>query len=68
MVEDEDIKQLNALIEEHYLCTRSTVAKKVLDEWESTLPKFIKVFPRDYRRVLEERKRKEEESMIEEVA
>jgi glutamate synthase (NADPH/NADH) large chain len=68
VVEDEDIKQLNALIEEHYLRTRSSVAKKVLDEWESTLPKFVKVYPRDYRRVLEERKRKEEESMIEEVA
>jgi glutamate synthase domain-containing protein 3 len=68
VVEDEDVKLLNALIEEHYLRTRSSVAKKVLDEWESTLPKFVKVYPRDYRRVLEERKRKLEESVIEEVA
>ena len=68
VVEDEDTKQLHDLIEEHYLRTRSSVAKKILDEWESTLPKFVKVYPRDYRRVLEERKRKEEESMIEEVA
>ena len=68
VVEDEDIKQLNALVEEHYLRTRSSVAKKVLDEWESTLPKFVKVYPRDYRRVLEERKKKLEEQMIEEVA
>jgi len=68
VVEDEDIEQLNSLIKEHYLRTRSSVAKKVLDEWDATLPKFIKVFPRDYRRVLEERKRKMEEQMIEEVA
>jgi glutamate synthase domain-containing protein 3 len=26
----------------------------VLDEWEETLPKFIKVYPRDYRRIIEE--------------
>ena len=68
VVEDADIKQLHALVEEHYLRTRSSVAKKVLDEWESTLPKFVKVYPRDYRRVLEERKKKLEEQMIEEVA
>ncbi|MCH8313782.1 MAG: glutamate synthase subunit alpha, partial [Nitrospinae bacterium] len=68
VVEDEDIERLNSLIEEHYLRTRSSVAKKVLDEWDATLPKFVKVYPRDYRRVLEERKAKMEEQMIEEVA
>jgi len=68
VVEDEDIEQLNSLIEEHFLRTRSSVAKKILDEWESTLPKFVKVYPRDYRRVLKERKAKMEEQMIEEVA
>ena len=68
VVEDEDIERLHTLIEEHYLRTRSSVAKKVLDEWDATLPKFVKVYPRDYRRVLEERKAKMEEQMIEEVA
>ena len=68
VVEDEEIERLNSIIEEHYLRTRSSVAKKVLDEWDATLPKFVKVYPRDYRRVLEERKAKMEEQMIEEVA
>jgi glutamate synthase (NADPH) large chain len=58
--ESEDIQQLKGLIEEHFQSTQSRVAKKVLDEWEETLPKFIKIYPRDYRRVLEERKRKNE--------
>ncbi|MBC8287438.1 MAG: glutamate synthase large subunit [Nitrospinae bacterium] len=60
-VEDpEDVQHLKALIEEHFKYTQSGVAKKVLDEWEATLPKFIKVYPRDYRRVLEERKKHKE--------
>ena len=30
----------------------------VLDAWDATLPKFVKVMPVDYKRVLEERKKK----------
>ena len=37
--------------------TGSRKAKKVLDEWESLLPKFEKVMPVDYKRVLAERKK-----------
>jgi len=58
--EDEDVRHLKALIEEHFQYTQSSVAKKVLDEWEATLPKFIKVYPVDYRRVLEKRKKQKE--------
>ena len=58
--EPEDVQQLKDLIEEHFKSTQSSVAKKVLDEWEETLPKFVKIYPTDYRRVLEERKRKDE--------
>ncbi len=58
--EPEDVQQLKALIEEHFQSTHSSVAKKVLDEWEATLPKFVKVYPVDYRRVLEERKNKKQ--------
>ncbi len=57
---------LRSLIEEHYLHTHSTLARRILDEWEATLPQFVKVYPRDYRRVLEERKRKA--GVLEEVA
>ncbi len=56
--EPEDVQQLKQSIEEHFQSTQSRVAKKMLDEWEETLPKFVKVYPQDYRRVLEERKRK----------
>ncbi|MBT3875584.1 MAG: glutamate synthase large subunit, partial [Nitrospina sp.] len=58
--EPEDIEKLKSLIQEHFESTQSAVAKKVLDEWEETLPKFVKIYPTDYRRVLEEQKRKNE--------
>jgi len=66
--EDEDINQLKSLVEEHFLYTQSSVAKKVLDEWEETLPKFIKVYPRDYRRIIEERKKKKQDELLVGVA
>jgi len=56
--EDEDIKQLKFLIQEHYQYTQSTVAKKILENWEESLDQFVKVFPRDYKRVMMERKEK----------
>ncbi|MCH8208532.1 MAG: hypothetical protein IIA62_05710 [Nitrospinae bacterium] len=66
--EDEDVEILKTLIEEHYLYTMSTVAKQILDDWENYLPRFVKVYPRDYRRVIEERKARLEEIALGVVA
>ena len=66
--EEEDIKLLKNLIEEHSLYTKSVAAQKILDDWDNTLPKFLKIYPRDYRRVLEERKARAEKGALEEVA
>jgi glutamate synthase (NADPH/NADH) large chain/glutamate synthase (ferredoxin) len=54
----EDKKLLHEMITSHFMYTGSRKAKQVLDSWEATLPKFVKVMPVDYKRVLEERKRK----------
>ena len=62
-VQDDDIQQLKALIEEHFQSTQSAVAKKVLDEWEETLPYFVKIYPTDYRRAIEERKNKKQNEL-----
>jgi glutamate synthase domain-containing protein 2/glutamate synthase domain-containing protein 3 len=64
--EEKDIAELKDLISEHQKLTGSTVAEKILEDWEAILPKFVKVYPTDYRRVLEERKKKQEQ--LEEVA
>ncbi len=64
--EEEDINELKSLITEHQKLTGSALAEKILKEWEAILPKFVKVYPTDYRRVLEEGKKKQQ--VLEEVA
>jgi glutamate synthase (NADPH/NADH) large chain/glutamate synthase (ferredoxin) len=58
VVAAEDKQTLHELITSHFLSTGSRKAKAVLDAWETLLPRFVKVMPVDYKRVLEERKRK----------
>ena len=53
VVEDEDIGALRNLIEEHCFCTGSSKARSVLEAWSDMLSKFVKVYPRAYRQVLE---------------
>ncbi|MFM1896219.1 MAG: hypothetical protein RLZZ385_1293 [Pseudomonadota bacterium] len=50
-----DIRDLKKLISSHFEYTGSTVAKKILDNWEQCLGQFVKVMPSDYKRVLAER-------------
>ncbi len=47
-----DIDLLYQLIARHSELTGSTQAKWIIENWESTLPKFVKVFPHEYKRVL----------------
>ena len=51
----DDILQLKSLIKKHYDYTKSDAAKIVLENWETSLPLFVKVMPTEYKRVLEER-------------
>jgi glutamate synthase (NADPH) large chain len=44
---------LKTMIENHFSYTQSTVAKFILDDFENQLKNFIKVFPRDYKKVLQ---------------
>ena len=45
---------LRDLVERHLRYTGSTRALAILDDWESTRAKFVKVFPHEYRRALGE--------------
>ncbi len=49
----EDAADLKATIEEHAINTKSTHASKILAAWDRFLPKFVKVMPKDYKRVLQ---------------
>ncbi len=50
--EDQDIQLLKGLIENHYNATLSPLAQRILENWEHYLPKFIKIFPEEYKQAL----------------
>ena len=54
----EDTAELKGLIERHQDKTDSSVAARILESWDESLPKFVKVMPVDYKRVLEENRSK----------
>ncbi len=49
-----DAERLHQLIENQARYTGSTRAKTILDDWDTYLPKFVKVMPVEFRRALEE--------------
>jgi glutamate synthase (NADPH/NADH) large chain len=51
----EDAQALNDMITRHYAYTGSAVARFVLDDFENQLKNFIKVFPKDYKKALQEK-------------
>ncbi len=55
--ESQDKNDLKELIENHYNATLSPLAQRILENWESELPKFIKIFPEEYKRALERLKK-----------
>jgi len=59
---------LRLLLEEHRQRTGSTNAARVLDNWDAMLPKFVKVMPRDYKRVLAERRARAEREALQTTA
>ena len=52
VVDEADKQELRELVENHYNATQSPRAQKVLESWEAFLPKFVKVFPEEYRQAL----------------
>ncbi len=59
----EDIRLVQDLIRKHAEHTQSTRATKVLANWDRTLPKFVKVMPRDYKRALNAMKLAQEQGI-----
>jgi glutamate synthase (NADPH/NADH) large chain len=51
-----DQKLLREMIERHYAFTGSRIALKLITDWDEAFPHFVKVMPRDYKRVLAEQK------------
>ncbi|WP_456447561.1 glutamate synthase large subunit [Thiolapillus sp.] len=55
-----DAIRLKQIIESHLHYTNSDVAKKILDNWDDYLGKFVKVMPVEYRRALLEMQAEQE--------
>jgi glutamate synthase (ferredoxin) len=54
---DADIDTVQRLLRRHIEATGSERAQDVLESWDRLQARFVKVFPRDYRRVLEARQK-----------
>ena len=59
----EEIEEIEEMIRLHADYTRSELAWRILALWEDMVPKFVKVFPKDFRRMLAATKRAEEAGM-----
>ena len=57
----EDEMELKSMIERYVKYTSSKEASEILANWDDLKDKFIKVMPRDYKRVLQEQATKKEE-------
>lgn len=51
-LEEEDKVQVHAMIEKHFQYTKSDPADWILENWELATEMFVKVMPRDYKKVL----------------
>ena len=59
-----DEPRLRGLIERHLHYTGSEVARRMLDDWENRIERFVKVMPVDYRRALEDMRREEASGLV----
>jgi glutamate synthase (ferredoxin) len=52
-LDERDVQEVEELLKRHAVYTRSARAWQILALWQENAPKFVKVMPKDYRRVLE---------------
>ena len=53
MERNTDVMELKSLIEEHVRVTGSPKGKRILEHFEDYLPKFKKIMPHDYKRMMD---------------
>ena len=61
--EDEEILEVRSMIERHIALTGSARGQVVLDDWDKHVNQFVKIIPRDYKRVLDSLKRIKESGL-----
>ena len=68
LAQDDDVTFVRELVGRHVAVTGSTYAQALIHDWPKTVHRFVKVMPRDYRRVLEAEARARAESREPEFA
>jgi len=63
-----DVEELRGMVERHLRYTGSPRAAQVLDGWAEMIPHFVKIYPRDYRRMHEAMARVQQEGLTGEAA
>ena len=53
LASSEEMAEVRGMIERHAKYTQSKRAQQILNLWDEMAPKFVKVIPKDYKRVLE---------------
>ena len=48
-----EAEQVQAMIQKHAYYTNSDHARRILAHWDELAPRFVKVMPKDYKRMLE---------------
>jgi len=60
-----DVKNIYSLLKNHFKYTQSQVAEKILDNFNREIKKFVKVMPKEYKRVLRMKKTEKEVELVE---
>ena len=63
-----EIEELRLMIRKHWEYTGSRRAGAILDTWEDSVHMFVKVIPRDYKRMIEAIKRARQLGLSEDEA
>jgi len=63
-LDEGDLQEIEEVLKRHATYTHSDRAWQILALWEETAPKFVKVLPKDYQRMLEAVQRAESEGLI----
>jgi glutamate synthase domain-containing protein 2/glutamate synthase domain-containing protein 1/glutamate synthase domain-containing protein 3 len=56
---EKSLPEIKGMLERHLQYTGSTLARRVLENWDEEIKRFVRVMPRDYARVLEKHQEKE---------
>ena len=67
-LDEDDRKVLRDAVERHYAETGSAVAHGLLTDWDDAVDRFVKVMPKDFKRVLQARAAAEREGRDPNVA